>query len=328
MFSAKLVGCFCGIVSLAFILIWRQGGQQGPRFPDGETPAFAFEVREERKSDILLSRTATILLPKENYSQDNLSKLFRWYMKKYPNRVERLLVQIYLKGMSPGGNASQGTYAEKNTVASFVRQKSVGNPDGGDNAWYYYYPDPVSLDKLDPLERSNTLRYVILMGEPGSNARTTIETWETQNDIFKVRATCYEIADERITPKGFYYTFGYRLVKPKGSDDWSDIFTIRQDQMASIPHNQVRFINDRTGYLFMGWIYAVTTDGAKTWHKWDADRDLPNWRCCDPSLIRDVKIWPDGNGMMQLNASNLPAEISETLYTQDYGKHWGADKPR
>jgi hypothetical protein len=50
---------------------------------------------------------------------------------------------------------------------------------------------------------------------------------------------------------------------------------VRQDDDPKIPVDQVRYVGD-IGYVFMGFMYAVTTDAGKTWSVWSAEKDLPD----------------------------------------------------
>jgi hypothetical protein len=144
-----------------------------------------------------------------------------------------------------------------------------------------------------------------------------LEKWQTENKTFKVRVTSYE--EKRANVNGAYYVFEAGAV---GTNTWREILTFRHDDHPKIPADQVRFVNDQIGYLFMGWVYAVTVDGGNTWSEWDARRDLTHWQCCNYQLIRDVKIAQDGTGIMRLNPiQNRSGEVPE-LRTIDYGKHW------
>ena len=101
--------------------------------------------------------------------------------------------------------------------------------------------------------------------------------------------------------------------------------TIVHPDSIPLPKDQVRFVGDKTAYVFMGWMYAVTTDGGRTWSVWDAEKELPNCTYCNYKLIRDVQLKPDGAGRMILNPTpNTPGAVSE-LRTRDYGRHWTVD---
>lgn len=144
-----------------------------------------------------------------------------------------------------------------------------------------------------------------------------LEKWETENRGIKIRVTSYEETGANVN--GAYYQFESA---PSGSNDWREIITFRDDEQPKIPSDQVRFVNDRIGYIFMGWVYAVTTDGGASWSVWDATHDLPNWQCCNYKLIQDVMITEQGNGVMRLNPiENRRGEVPK-LRTNDYGKHW------
>ncbi|MEO6724282.1 MAG: hypothetical protein ABIP14_03180 [Blastocatellia bacterium] len=143
-----------------------------------------------------------------------------------------------------------------------------------------------------------------------------IETWETSNSHFKLRITA------RIEKNGFL-PGGYYLFQsaPLSSNTWQDIATFRHDDPIEIRKNQVGFINDQTAYVFMGWIYAVTTDKGQTWSVWDAKKDLPYWQCCNYKLVREINLSLDGVGTMKLNPiPSRSGEVSE-LRTKDFGRH-------
>jgi hypothetical protein len=144
------------------------------------------------------------------------------------------------------------------------------------------------------------------------------ESWETTNQTFKVRVDRHAEKNGGFVP-GAYYVF---RSAPSASNDWREIMTFRHDDPNPIPRDQVRFVNDRVGYVFMGWMYAVTLDGGGTWSVWNADTELPKWECCPYGLIGDVNIEPDGTGTMILHP--IPKRQGEVprLHTKDFGQHW------
>ena len=146
-----------------------------------------------------------------------------------------------------------------------------------------------------------------------------IRTWETANHTFRVRVREYNERGPIVLPH-YYYTFE---ATQAGSGDWHEIATVRTDEDLEIPREQIRFISDRTGYLFILGKYAVTTDGSYSWQVWDADEGVPKQQDPSQRFIRDVNINPDGSGTMKLISRSVQKEPIE-LHTKDYGRHWSA----
>jgi hypothetical protein len=144
-----------------------------------------------------------------------------------------------------------------------------------------------------------------------------IESWETSGPTLQVRVDAH--SEQNTFVPGAYYVF---RSAPKDSNAWHDVMTFRHDDPVAIPRDSVRFVDDRTAFVFMGWMYAVTTDGGANWSVWDAGHDLPNWQCCNYGLITDVQLNADGTGTMALNPiKNRRGEVP-LLRTKDFGRHW------
>ena len=162
---------------------------------------------------------------------------------------------------------------------------------------------------------NRTVLSILLFGPSGSDIT---ESWEVSNQTYRLRV---ERRAERVWGPiaGAQYVF---RSAPPDSDAWREVMTFRHDDPVPIPRDQVRFVNERVGYVFMGWVYAVTTDGGTTWSVWNAETDLPKWACCNYRLIGDVNIEADGTGTMTLNP--IPQRQSEVprLTTNDFGRHW------
>ncbi|MGH9971107.1 MAG: hypothetical protein ACREBG_25390 [Pyrinomonadaceae bacterium] len=144
-----------------------------------------------------------------------------------------------------------------------------------------------------------------------------LETWLTENNAFRIRVTSYEEKDANVS--GTYYVFESTA---KASTAWHEIMTLRHDDRPDLPKDQIRFLNDETGYLFMEWMYAVTSDSGKTWSVWDATRDVPDWQWSKYGVIRDVRIEPGGSGTMLLKPISDPNSKVPTFRTHDFGRHW------
>jgi hypothetical protein len=160
-------------------------------------------------------------------------------------------------------------------------------------------------------------RHVISMLVFGPYMGRITESREKSNPTFKVRVDRH--TEENAFLGGAYYVF---RSAPSGSDSWREIMTFRHDDPNPIPQDQVQFVNDRVGYVFMGWMYAVTTDSGASWSIWNAEKDLSRWQCCNYGLIASVNLQPDGTGIMILDP--IPKREGEVpqLHTKDFGQHW------
>lgn len=141
--------------------------------------------------------------------------------------------------------------------------------------------------------------------------------WETLNHGLRIRIVEYD--EKGALLAGTYYLF--ESAKPN-TDQWQKVMMFRHDDRVEIPRDQVRFVNEDVIFVFMGWVYAITTDRGISWSVWDASRDLQGWRCCNYGLIKNVDVRPDGTGTMTL--SPIPGREGEVpeLRTRDYGLHW------
>src|SRR5260370_12601721 len=90
------------------------------------------------------------------------------------------------------------------------------------------------------------------------------ESWETSNQLFRVRVDRHYEENGGFVP-GPYYVF---RAAPTRSDAWHDFMTFRHDDPVPIPHDRLRFVNDRIAFGFMGWVYALTTDSDATLSLW------------------------------------------------------------
>ena len=135
---------------------------------------------------------------------------------------------------------------------------------------------------------------------------------------FSIRVTAFDESGAGMVP-GAYYKF--ESAQGAGPD-WREVMTFRHDGPVPIPRDQVRRAGESVAYLFMGWMYAVTTDGGDSWTVWDAARDLPGWRCCNYGLIQDVALNADGTGTMTCKVIDAGRGEIPTLVTTDFGRTW------
>lgn len=156
-----------------------------------------------------------------------------------------------------------------------------------------------------------------LLSKP-HRGKTINERWETSNKVLRIRVTSYAEENGGFVP-GAYYVFEATKLD---STNWQEVMTFRHDDPAPIPKDQVRFVNDEIAYFFMVYEYAITTDGGSTWLVRDIVTDLPDWQQNRPS-IKDIRIAPDGSGIMELRSSTNRQE--GTRRTKDYGRHWSLE---
>jgi len=122
---------------------------------------------------------------------------------------------------------------------------------------------------------------------------------------------------------GFVPGVYYRFESLSGTTGRSvSVMQFRHDDDVPIPRENIRFLGPKIAFLFMGWKYAVTTDGGTQWHVWNAETDLPEWQCCNYGLIRTVELSTSGAGKMVLKPiAGRRGEVPE-LVTSDFGRHW------
>lgn len=276
-------------------------------------------IREDRQKSLSTTIwSAKIFLPIEHYSRENLERLFRYYSKKYPDRRDVINVYVFtskenvrldkenppsLVTSFPHGGPPDFTFYD----ASFYRE-NPGGSIGHFNEWYIYRPDPNNPENE---------KTVVLKGVAPRTSEDIVETKEVSRADLKIRVSAYKLKD--VEPEGVYYGFDGINKDALGA---TVVMTFRRDEQVPIPLTNIRFVNDQIAYIFMGWMYAVTTDGGRTWSVWDASEALPNWKCCNYDLIEEVRIEDDGTGNMRLG--QIPGQSSEVskLVTKDYGQHW------
>lgn len=284
-----------------------------------------FEIKEEKRIEMggRIKWEISLVLSSQYFSKEKLDWLFRSYSKKHPSNKEELHVKVYASSRNweqdrnvefpddfglPGSILPRDASLHRTLYdAVFYRQGHGAIASGGDNEWYIYRPELGNPDKT---------QVVILKGTLRSRPKELIGDWETKRGGLKIRLITYELPD--VIPRGIYHTF--QSSQGEGTS-WSDIMTVRKETLASPRGDQVVFINEQVAFIFMDWIYAVTTDGGRTWFTWDTEQDFPSIECCDYTRIQEVYVSSDGKGIMKISRLG---EIQE-LHTKDYGKQWQKD---
>ena len=159
---------------------------------------------------------------------------------------------------------------------------------------------------------------LLLSANCGSASRGgRLQSWETANSSFKIRVTSYE--EKGTSLPGTFYVFESGKV---GTEVWREFMVLRHDDRPALPNDQIRFVNERIGFVFMGWMYAITTDGGESWSVWNAAKDVPDWNWSKYGVISDVRIEPDGAGKMVLKSIADPNRQVPDFWTTDFGRHW------
>jgi len=108
-------------------------------------------------------------------------------------------------------------------------------------------------------------------------------------------------------------------VKTDESDHWRLILTLIWDDPLKIPEDQIRNVSDDVTYLFIGWMYAVTTDGGESWETWNGNPKVAQLMGTGYGFIDEIQM--DANGLGVMSVVNGQGELTE-LHTNNFGKTW------
>jgi len=148
--------------------------------------------------------------------------------------------------------------------------------------------------------------------------KQVFDTWQVEEYGLRVRVTAYNENNPFASVSGAFYVFES---SSPSREEWHEIFVFRHDDPVPINKRSVHIVSESVTYVYMGWIYAVTTDGGKTWSLWDSrDHNFvePNF---DYGVIETVDVGDDGIGKMLLRV--FPSKNScHTLVTADFGRVW------
>ena len=144
------------------------------------------------------------------------------------------------------------------------------------------------------------------------------EIWVSTGQPFKIRITAHQ---ENF---GFFVGGGWYKFEAMSDNaqQWQEIGWFRHDDPLPIQSEKVHFVTSQIGFVFMGWMYAVTTDAGKTWSVWNAKQDWPGWQCCNYELIKEVQLTDGGTGIMSVHVIDPNRGEVPKLYTSDYGRSW------
>jgi hypothetical protein len=273
---------------------------------------FPIEFRGEGKLDYLNEWRGTVYLDKKYFTEKNVGAILRWYCKKHLNKKESLDLTIVdnldilnFKILYPEHEEKGFNKLREYSLAYCTR-------DSRDS---YFADNEVCYIRLKR-EGQEKESKTVLRGSDGDN-NPKLEEW---NSGKKIDVKCWSFTDKTVKPDGVYYSFG---IKDKEIKDWVSLITVLYDSKIKLPYRNVTYVNDQIVYMYLGWMFVVTTDGGVTWSKWNAEDSLPTWICCDSNFINDVKINKDGTGVMKLKKkSDATNQFPSKLNTKDYGITW------
>ncbi len=163
-----------------------------------------------------------------------------------------------------------------------------------------------------------TVGILCFVGCYSSRSGDQISTLKKKNDSFIVRATVFR---QKLyfggALAGAYYVFE---TKTNDEQDWREIFVFLHDAPIPIDEEGIQFVNDRVAYVYMSWMYAVTTDGGKTWSVWNGLKYPFERGRIGYNAIQNVELLENGAGTMILNliANDEPV----VLRTKNFGISW------
>src|SRR5881397_328503 len=96
----------------------------------------------------------------------------------------------------------------------------------------------------------------MMFGSGGGRGRI-MDKWETGNNNFRVRVVEYE-EKHPVMLHRFNYVFE---TSPASANEWREVMDTWTDDDIPIPHENIRFLGDKIGYISMVEIFAATIDG-------------------------------------------------------------------
>lgn len=155
----------------------------------------------------------------------------------------------------------------------------------------------------------------ICCGE-GYDRQNVIESWETGNQHLKIRVRSYS-ENLHLLYGGAYYVY-----ESSRNGEWSEIMTIKQDDLLPIDKSGVKFVNEDICYFYSGSRFAVTTDAGDTWYLWNGQEHVYVDKQIVNGVIKHVEIRRDGQGEMIVWVFSPNNNDCQMILTSDYGRSW------
>lgn len=151
-------------------------------------------------------------------------------------------------------------------------------------------------------------------------------TFEKTNNTFTIRTVVFR----EKTFVGFTFIPGPHYIfetKGQGDEDWREFLAFRHDYLDPIDEDRskfvddrVEFVSDRLAFVYMGRMYAVTTDAGRSWTLWDGiDYRFPKGRMGYDG-IQGIELLTNGVGVMNVNLIGTDEHLG--LHTENYGVNW------
>jgi len=160
-------------------------------------------------------------------------------------------------------------------------------------------------------------------------------TYEKTNGVFAIRTSVYR---EKTFIPAFDILGAYYIFETKRQDEVTlrevmvfldqspEPFDVEQSKFvdrAAFVNDRMNFVNDQIAFVYMHWMYAVTTDGGATWKIWKGiDYPFSEGKM-RYNGIQGVVLGETGAGTMKIKLIGND-DLTE-LHTKDYGVNWIAD---
>ncbi len=289
-------------------------------------PEFPFQVRDEAKVDSVSGPlwNATIILTKDNFSKENLERLFRWYSETHADRRDRITVNVYTdpakiqrRLMYTPTQTDLKSEADKGpdliADAIFFRLRASAASEGAGESEFFHY-DPSASGSVNQ-------KSLVIKGTEPFAKKTLVDSWQTTILGVDTRIAGYEL--ENVEPEGTYHSLECR---DPDSGYWESIMSsvaVKGTDIAPITKNRIRIAGLDVIYVFLGSMFAMTDNKGVSWRVWDAERDIPCQERWTAAMIRDVQIEQKGVGIMEVQLAGQSDTIE--LHTSDFGAHWACN---
>ena len=148
-----------------------------------------------------------------------------------------------------------------------------------------------------------------------------VESWQSSDGPLALRIDVHEERCGGFVP-GVYLCYWSRS---SSSSAWSLFMELRHDDPIAPPADQVRVASETVAYCYFSSDFASTSDGGKTWHRWNVHSSRPYDPDVFAGTIEHVAVDPDGKRVMAVSWHGTKGDIRLRLTTNDFGAAWAVD---